>query len=123
MKRRILTCATVSGLVLSIGLAVAPVSAGPPTEMDVSPYTRDLIGCIVPGVQRAYWTVSLWGGTSGNFSVTVHYGDGTYNTSSHATSYDTHHDFGCSQGGLRQDWQASRGGGGTAYDTTYVLTH
>ena len=108
-----------------MGLAVAPVSAGSPTEISVDPGEKDIWQCAAPGVRRVYWVVDLWGGTSGNYLVTVHYGDGTPGVSTYHPQgqYTTHYDFDCGQGSLRQDWSATRSGGGTGYYTTYVLTH
>lgn len=123
-RRRILALVTVSSLVLSIGLAVAPVSAGPPTEIGVSPHTGYLNTYCewAQPSERMYWTVGVWGGTTGSFMVTVYYGDGSPgNTSYHPGTYDTHHDFAC--GGNRtygQTWSAARGGGGTGRDTSAV---
>jgi hypothetical protein len=122
-RRRVFSLVAVSSLVLSIGLSAAPVLAGPPTEISVSPQWRDLLDCGGQTTGRAYWTVSIWGGTSGNFGVTVYYGDGTGNTSYHAASYDTHHDFACgTDKTYGQTWSASRSGGGTGHDTSAVHT-
>ena len=124
MRRQLIALATASALFLSTSLAVAPVSAGSPTEIYVTPYTRDLRQCLAPGNYRADWTVELWGGTSGNYQVTVYYGDGDNSTTPHAGSYDTHHSYDCGQGWLAQQWSATRSGGGTGYyGPTYVLTH
>jgi len=123
-RRRVLALATVSSLVLSMSLAVAPVSAGPPTEISVSPQFRDLFYCPGHATDRAYWTVDLSGGTSGSYSVTVYYGDGSPgNWSAHTVpTYDTHHDFTCGRGWENQSWSASRGGGGTGRYYTTVYT-
>jgi hypothetical protein len=123
-RRRVFSLVAVSSLVLSIGLSAAPVLAGPPTEISVSPTTAYL-NTYCPyhlASERAYWTVSVWGGTSGNFQVSVNYGDGTGNTSYHAASYDTHHDFDCGWSWVYQSWSASRSGGGTGHDQTSVYT-
>ena len=72
MRRRTIALGMAVGLILSMSLAVAPVSAGPPTEIDVSPFFQDLIPCGTTA--RAYWTVDLYGGTSGTFNVVVYWG-------------------------------------------------
>jgi hypothetical protein len=131
--RRIVVFAAVAALVVSTTLAPT-VSAGAPTEIGVYPngtpseagnyFWQCASSSFTP---RAYWTVGLDGGSSGSFTVSVNYGDGTSNTSSHAAvnngaQYDTHHDFKCNRGYFYQNWRASRGGGGSAYQTTQVWT-
>ena len=126
MRRRTIALGMAVGLILSMSLAVAPVSAGPPTEIDVSPYERFLVNCGwgIPGSsETAYWTVDLYGGTSGTFNVVVYWGDGSpANTTYHTGSYDTHHLFQCGGGVDYQSWSAWRSGGGTGYDSTRVNT-
>jgi hypothetical protein len=121
--RRIVVIAAVAALVVSTTLAPT-VSAGAPTEIGVTPQFQQLLCSHVP---RAYWTVGLDGGSSGSFTVSVNYGDGTSNTSSHAAvnngaQYDTHHDFRCGGNYYGQIWRASRGGGGTASTGTGVAS-
>ena len=116
-----------------MGLAVAPVSAGSPTEIFVSNDPQGgswqgLDACArinPPATGRAAWTVDLWGGTSGNYLVTVHYGDGTPGQSTYHPQgqYDTHYDFLCGHGQRNQSWSATRSGGGTGYDYSYVETY
>lgn len=120
-QRRILSLAAVSILVLSMGLGVPAVLAGPPTEIGVTPDFQDL-WAYCGNSATAYWTVSLGGGLSGNYSVTVTYGDGTYSTTPHPSTYDTHHVFYCGWGWVHQSWSASRSGGGTGHDYTDVET-
>jgi hypothetical protein len=107
--------------------AVAPASATPPTDIEVNPHYRSLTtycGWFAPPhVERAYWTVSLSGGGSGQYKVTVYWGDGSpSSTTYHNGSYDTHHDFICQRGEEDQSWSGWRSGGGTDYDYTTVNT-
>lgn len=129
--RRIVVIAAVAALVVSTTLAPT-VSAGAPTEIGVYPTGSDggnyFWQCAsFSFTPRAYWTVGLDGGSSGSFTVSVNYGDGTSNTSSHAAvnngaDYDTHHDFRCGGNYYGQIWRASRGGGGTASQGTGVAS-
>ena len=125
MRRQLIALATASALFLSTSLAVAPVSAGSPTEIYVTPVyniLQECYGVFPPPSDRAYWTVELWGGTSGNYQVTVYYGDGDNSTTSHAGSYDTHHDYSCGHGDRSVHWSATRSGGGTGNYYTTVAT-
>ena len=121
-RRRLLALATVSGLLLSMGLMVTPVSAGAPTEIGVTPPWRDLPHCPADPTDRAFWTVGLSGGTTGLYHVTVYFGDGSPGYSQDGpTSMDVHHDFACrSNRDFLQQWSASRSGGGTAHTTSAI---
>jgi hypothetical protein len=126
MKRRLGALALASSMALVLGLASAPafVVAGAPTEISVSPPYRNMSYC--EDSPRAYWTVALWGGTSGSFTWSVTYGDGTSSGVRTApgpwAEFDRHHDYAC--GVLyAQVWTASRSGGGTAHDYTSVQAY
>ncbi len=123
MRQRIV--ATASAMVLALGLAAAPVLAGPPTEISVTPNPSNLWMCAYANILAwtQYWTVGLSGGTSGSYFVTVHYGDGSVKSEYRSGSYDTHHDFVCHQGYYYQSWSATRGGGGTGYYDSWVYTY
>jgi hypothetical protein len=126
MKRWILAVAAASALAFSMGPAATRVAASVPTEIEASPNPLWLNAQCAwhQYSDRAYWTVSLYGGTSGQYRVTVYYGDGSPgNTSYHSGSYDTHHDYLCNNGWLNQTWSAWRSGGGTGYDYTQVDTY
>ncbi len=123
MKRCPWAPALLSAIALSVGLVLAPpiALAGVPTEMSVSPYYRIMPYC--NDSPRAYWTVTLEGGTAGSFTWSVIYGDGTSSGAHTApgplAEFDRHHDYAC--GVLyAQTWSASRSGGGTAHDYTDV---
>jgi hypothetical protein len=131
MRPRIRRLAAVSVLAISLGLAVAPtaVFAGPPTEISVTPGGQYLGNCYYGGTtQRAYWTVTVQGGSSGSFSVSAVWGDGlpggSWTVPGPYGEFDTHHDFACGHGQRNQTWSASRGGGGgTGHDYTWAQTY
>jgi hypothetical protein len=125
MNRRIVILATTAALAL-MGLATATVKASVPTEIEVSPADRYVSGC--PEV-TANWTVYLWGGNSGKYTVTVHYNDGGVRTRylSGGTSAWSHTFYigPCSpfpdpEYDWQQVWSAWRSGGGTDYAYTEV---
>jgi hypothetical protein len=106
--------------------AVTPASAAPPTDIEAAPAFQDLFWCPQVNSDRAFWTVYLSGGGSGQYKVTVSYGDGSPgSTTFHAGEYDTHHDYTCGGGGAddtyNQTWAGWRSGGGTNYDYTEVF--
>jgi hypothetical protein len=122
MKRRLRLAAGAGALMMSLGLAAAgPVAAYVPVELDVSPAYQIADGC--PSVV-ANWSVSFYGGTSGSFTVTVHYGDGNSLTRQLAGgTYAWGHTFYimyCLHKDWYQSWSASRSGGGTDYASTQV---
>ena len=127
MKRRLFLASTSA---LAIFVLMAPVAGsatglGQPTEIYVTPYNQIADGC--PNAS-ADWTVELDGGTSGNYSVIVTYGDGHQSlwTQTYATTIPwsyTFNDPTCSHHVYHQYWTAQRGGGGTAHDDTYVTSN
>lgn len=122
-RRRLVVAATAATLVLAMVLPAAPVGAWDHTELYVSPADQNSDGC--PTVAAA-WTVNAMGGNPAYlFNVSVYYGDGDHRgpTSVPGTSYWSHtfHGVYCPIPHVyTQSWSASRGGGGTAYDTTSV---
>ncbi len=130
MMKHVGFLARISAVALSLGPLLAPsiALAGAPTEMSVTPSNQNLALCIYPNIltERAYWTVTLGGGTAGSFTWSVIYGDGTSSGAHTApgpwAEFDRHHDYDCGNGQADQIWSASRSGGGTAHDYTTVQT-
>jgi hypothetical protein len=110
-----------------LATAVAPVAAWPPVELEVAPALQVIAGC---PTATANWTVYLYGGASGLFTVTVHYGEGHIRTrylpaGAIAWSYAYNVSANCGippwpQYDLDQSWSASRSGGGVDYDSSHV---
>ncbi len=128
VRRWSLAVAAASAIILATSLAVAPVTAvttGPPTEIGVTPDDYNIPACYYHfGTPRVYWTVSLFGGLSGDFHVTASWGDGSPGASwTEPASFDTHHNFACAHGYRYQTWSASRSGGGTGHAYTRVYTY
>ncbi len=124
IKRRVVAAAL--GAMLVLPIFAVPVAAGTPTEINVTPYSQIRDGC--PSVS-ANWTVYLSGGTSGNYAVNVTYGDGshaptTYTNDTSGINWGKTYATNCSQArNFHQYWTASRTGGGTGTDDSWVLTN
>lgn len=127
MNRRAITLAIATGLVAASALA-APASAYVPVDIGVAKETTNLWMCSGsnPVPSSVAWNIYLSGGTSGNYTVQVTFGDGAYTTLAPIPPGSTgwaKHTFACSHGQVTQVWTASRSGGGTARALTYVETY
>ena len=126
--KHVMMIASTMALVLAFAGAPITVQAstqGVPTEIWVTPYDQIADGC---PYAAASWTVNLDGGTSGKYTVSVSYGDGyspppvQTNSTSIQWSY-SFYDPTCSYHHYHEYWTASRGGGGTAHDNSYVTSN
>jgi hypothetical protein len=127
MTRRILALTAATAVVLALvgAPAVQASGQGIQTEIAVSPGQQVADGC---PYATASWTVTLDGGTTGPYSVSVSYGDGytppVRQTNLHSIPWSyTFYDPTCSYHYYHQYWTGSRSGGGTAHADTYVTAN
>lgn len=124
IKRRVV--AALLGAMLALPIFTVPAAAAWPTEINATPYSQIRDGC--PYVS-ANWTVYLGGGASGPYAVSVSYGDGrssptTYTNVTSGISWGYTFATNCNQArDFHQYWTASRAGGGTGDDDSWVLTN
>lgn len=130
MNRHLSLVAMASVLGASTALAIAPMAvlAGPPTEIIASPANNSATPCIIFW-DTANWSINLNGGTSGKYQVTVYYGDGqhdSFQVGVNQIPYPWSYSYVCPQTlpvTYRNDWYASRGGGGTGHELTHTTAY